>query len=58
MNDLSATTLPAAGGSQRAALMLRLWEAISAERELPGVLATLADVSYPVLSSSPAGEIG
>src|SRR6516165_7689682 len=31
------------------ALMLRTWEAVSAERELHGVLAALADVLVPVV---------
>jgi formate hydrogenlyase transcriptional activator len=35
--------------SQRSALMLRVWEAVSVERELPGVLASLADVLLPVM---------
>jgi formate hydrogenlyase transcriptional activator len=35
--------------SLRSALLLRTWEAISAERELPGVLAALADVLAPVV---------
>lgn len=34
---------------QRFALMLRTWEAVSAERELHGVLAALADVLVPVV---------
>ena len=34
---------------QRFALMLRTWEAVSAERELHGVLASLADVLVPVV---------
>src|SRR5215470_16102328 len=35
--------------SLRSALLLRTWEAISVERELPGVLAALADVLAPVV---------
>jgi formate hydrogenlyase transcriptional activator len=35
--------------AQRFALMLRTWEAVSAERELHGVLAALADVLVPVV---------
>jgi formate hydrogenlyase transcriptional activator len=38
-------------------LMLRLWEAISAERELPGVLATLADVLVPLMPFDSVGII-
>jgi formate hydrogenlyase transcriptional activator len=37
------------GDQQRFALMLRTWEAVSAERELHGVLAALADVLVPVV---------
>jgi formate hydrogenlyase transcriptional activator len=35
--------------AQRSALLLRTWEAVSAERELPGVLAALAEVLVPVV---------
>ena len=35
--------------SRRSALMLRVWEAVSIERELPGVLASLADVLLPIM---------
>lgn len=45
--------LPARSGlsvnHQRFALMLRTWEAVSAERELHGVLTALADVLVPVV---------
>jgi formate hydrogenlyase transcriptional activator len=41
----------------RSALLLRLWEAISAERELPGVLATLADVLVPLMPFEAVGII-
>jgi formate hydrogenlyase transcriptional activator len=37
--------------------MLRVWEAISAERELPGVLATLADVLAPLMPFDSVGII-
>src|SRR5215469_892399 len=37
------------GDRQRFALMLRVWEAVSAERELHGVLASLADVLLPAV---------
>ena len=37
------------GDQQRFALMLRTWEAVSAERELHGVLGALADVLVPVV---------
>jgi formate hydrogenlyase transcriptional activator len=43
--------------SQRSALMLRTWEAISAERELPGVLASLADVLVPLVPFDSIGII-
>jgi formate hydrogenlyase transcriptional activator len=43
--------------STRSSLMLRLWEAISAERELPGVLATLADVLVPLMPFDSVGII-
>src|SRR5450432_98205 len=35
--------------SQRSTLLLRTWEAVSTERELPGVLASLANVLAPVV---------
>ena len=57
MNDSLATKFTAAAQSQRTALMLRLWEAISAERELPGVLATLADVLAPLMPFDSVGII-
>jgi formate hydrogenlyase transcriptional activator len=46
-----ALTLPAAASweSRRSALLLRIWEVMSVERELPGVLAALADVLLPVV---------
>jgi formate hydrogenlyase transcriptional activator len=43
--------------SQRSALMLRTWEAISAERELHGVLATLSAVLAPVVPFDSVGII-
>src|SRR5262249_6666330 len=43
--------------SARTALMLRLWEVISAERELPGVLATLADVLAPLMPFDSVGIV-
>src|SRR5215813_7948742 len=48
---------PVQPGTQRAGLILRLWEAISAERELPGVLATLADVLAPLMPFDSVGII-
>jgi formate hydrogenlyase transcriptional activator len=43
--------------SQRSALMLQTWEAISAERELPGVLATLSSVLAPIVPFDSVGII-
>jgi formate hydrogenlyase transcriptional activator len=43
--------------SQRFALMLRTWEAVSGERELPGVLAALAEVLLPVVPFDSIGII-
>jgi formate hydrogenlyase transcriptional activator len=43
--------------SQRSGLMLRTWEAISAERELRGVLATLSAVLVPVVPFDSVGII-
>ena len=40
---------PVLDDSHRTALLLRTWEAVSTERELPGVLASLADVLAPVV---------
>ena len=37
--------------------MLRTWEAISRERELPGVLASLADVLVPIVPFDSVGII-
>ncbi|HZS05295.1 MAG TPA: sigma 54-interacting transcriptional regulator [Blastocatellia bacterium] len=47
-NNAGAVTLPLSQ-EQRHALVLRAWEAINAERELPGVLAAVADVLVPVV---------
>jgi formate hydrogenlyase transcriptional activator len=35
--------------AQRSALLLRVWEVVSCERELPGVLAALSEVLGPVI---------
>jgi formate hydrogenlyase transcriptional activator len=43
--------------SQRSALMLRTWEAISSEREIPGVLASLSAVLAPVVPFDSVGII-
>ena len=42
--------LPAPASRQRSALLLRVWEAINTERELPGVLTALADELLPLIS--------
>jgi formate hydrogenlyase transcriptional activator len=49
MSETSNTLVRAPFEVQRSALLLRTWEAISAERELPGVLAALADVLLPLV---------
>jgi formate hydrogenlyase transcriptional activator len=51
------TTTPEALEAQRSCLMLRIWEVISAERELPGVLATLADVLVPLMPFDSIGIV-
>jgi len=43
--------------AQRSALLLRTWEAVSAERELPGVLAALAEVLVPIVPFDAIGII-
>src|ERR1700730_4198368 len=40
---------PVLDDSHRTTLLLRTWEAVSTERELPGVLASLVDVLAPVV---------
>jgi formate hydrogenlyase transcriptional activator len=42
-------TVPSLSDAQPSGLLLRTWEAISSERELPGVLASLADVLVPLV---------
>lgn len=49
MSGTTANPLPAVASRQRSALLLRVWEAINTERELPGVLAALADVLLPLI---------
>jgi formate hydrogenlyase transcriptional activator len=56
-STVSTLSTTSNANSPRAALMLRLWEAISAERELPGVLATLADVLVPLMPFDSVGII-
>jgi formate hydrogenlyase transcriptional activator len=48
---------PADSESNRLRMMLRTWEAISTERELPGVLASLADVLLPLVPFDSIGII-
>src|SRR5579872_1540606 len=43
--------------ANRLRMMLRTWEAISTERELPGVLASLADVLVPLVPFDSIGII-
>jgi formate hydrogenlyase transcriptional activator len=43
--------------SRRFLLLLRTWEAVSTERELPGVLAALADVLVPAVPFDSVGII-
>jgi formate hydrogenlyase transcriptional activator len=43
--------------SRRFLLMLRTWEAVSTERELPGVLAALAEVLVPIVPFDSIGII-
>src|ERR1700761_329120 len=43
--------------ANRLRLMLRTWEAVSTERELPGVLASLADVLVPLVPFDSIGII-
>jgi formate hydrogenlyase transcriptional activator len=47
--SLVAATANVLTEAQRSALLVRTWEAVSCERELSGVLASLAEVLAPVL---------
>jgi len=49
MSEVATARSALQADAQRFALMLRTWEAVSAERELHGVLAALADVLVPVV---------
>lgn len=49
MSGVAGASAVSQSESQRFLLMLRTWEAVSAERELHGVLAALADVLIPVV---------
>jgi formate hydrogenlyase transcriptional activator len=57
MDDSLTSSASALGESQRLLLMLRTWEAVSTERELPGVLASLADVLVPTVPFDSVGII-
>jgi formate hydrogenlyase transcriptional activator len=57
MPDASRSPLQTPTESQPSSLMLRVWEAVTLERELPGVLAALADVLVPVVSFDSIGII-
>ena len=57
MNDSLSSSASALGESHRLLLMLRTWEAVSRERELPGVLASLADVLVPTVPFDSVGII-
>jgi formate hydrogenlyase transcriptional activator len=57
MSDYSRPSAEALTESQRSALMLRVWEAVGLERELPGVLAALADVLVPIVPFDSIGII-
>src|SRR5215468_10141131 len=49
MSEAGSARSASQGDQKRFALMLRTWEAVSAERELHGVLGALADVLVPVV---------
>src|ERR1700693_4525615 len=57
MPEPSVSQEPVFGESRRLLLMLRTWEAVSTERELPGVLAALADVLTPAVPFDSVGII-
>jgi len=57
MPDPPETSAQTLTESQRSTLMLRVWEAIGLERELPGVLAALADVLVPIVPFDSIGII-
>ena len=57
MDEPPSLTSPSSRDAQRFGLLLRTWEAVSAERELPGVLAALADVLLPVVPFDSIGII-
>ena len=57
MPDTIFQSEPASSEASRLRLMLRTWEAVSTERELPGVLASLADVLVPLVPFDSIGII-
>ena len=57
MPDTIFQSEPPTSGAHRLRLMLRTWEAVSTERELPGVLASLADVLVPLVPFDSIGII-
>src|SRR5271170_2502507 len=57
MDDSLISSPSVLGESQRLLLMLRTWEAVSTERELPGVLAALGDVLLPAVPFDSVGII-
>jgi formate hydrogenlyase transcriptional activator len=57
MPDAIFQSDPLSAEASRLRLMLRTWEAVSTERELPGVLASLADVLVPLVPFDSIGII-
>ena len=57
MPDTIFQSEPPSSEANRLRMMLRTWEAISTERELPGVLASLADVLVPLVPFDSIGII-
>src|SRR3984893_14862541 len=49
MSEIANSANAALSESLPTCLLLRTWEAVSTERELPGVLASLAEVLAPVV---------
>ena len=57
MPDTLFQSDPPSSEANRLRMMLRTWEAVSTERELPGVLASLADVLVPLVPFDSIGII-
>src|ERR1700755_2817666 len=57
MPDTILQSGPADSEANRLRMILRPWEAVSTERELPGVLASLADVLVPLVPFDSIGII-